>query len=68
LFGCVFAVHLQWAQLPGMIDVKNKRCEDPGCGKTPNFGEPGKRARFCSTHKLPNHVNVKGDVAAFRFV
>lgn len=48
-------------QLGGMTDVKNKRCERLGCGKTPNFADEGQKPRFCSAHKLPHHVNVKGE-------
>jgi hypothetical protein len=35
-----------------MIDVKNKRCEREGCGKTPNFAIDGEKPRFCSAHKV----------------
>lgn len=35
------------------------RCEYVSCHKQPNYGYEGQRACFCSTHKLPNMVDVK---------
>jgi len=32
--------------LAGMVDVKNKRCEDGKCMKRPLFGFDGEKARF----------------------
>ncbi len=45
-------------QLPKMVDVKNKRCETPGCDKQPSYAEFGKPRAFCKDHKLPDMVNV----------
>lgn len=36
----------------GMVDVKNKRCEQKECMKRGLFGYDGERARFCGTHRL----------------
>ena len=34
-----------------MIDVKNRKCEELNCIKTPSFGNPGdKRPQFCKDH------------------
>jgi len=38
--------------LAGMVDVKNKRCEDGKCMKRPLFGFDGEKARFCKSHRL----------------
>lgn len=41
-----------------MIDVKNCRCKHPGCTRQPNYGHEGGRAKYCSSHKLSQMVNV----------
>lgn len=41
-----------------MIDVKNCRCKHPGCTRQPNYGHEGGRAKYCSSHKLAEMVNV----------
>lgn len=39
-------------QLPGMINVINKRCEAAGCDKWPSFNFEGESTgRFCATHE-----------------
>lgn len=44
----------------GMIDVKNKRCENEGCIKQPSYNyECIKIPMYCSNHKLEDMVNVK---------
>jgi len=36
-----------------MVDLKNKRCLQPGCTKEPSFGVDGSNKReFCSEHKI----------------
>ena len=48
-------------KLAGMVNVKNKRCENPGCNSlSPVFNVEGATTgRFCTTHKLAGMVNVK---------
>ncbi len=46
--------------LPDMVNVKDKKCEHPGCLKQPAFNVEGeKNGRFCKEHSLPNMANVK---------
>jgi hypothetical protein len=46
-------------QLPDMIDVKNKRCQQSGCDKQPSFAKHGETiAVFCKEHKLPDMIDV----------
>ncbi|MEW5304517.1 MAG: hypothetical protein WDW36_007126 [Sanguina aurantia] len=48
-------------KLPGMINTKTKRCEEPGCFKTPTFAVGGARTpRFCAAHKEAGMVNIFG--------
>jgi hypothetical protein len=42
-----------------MIDVKNPRCEDPGCKFQASFGVKGGKTTHCSIHKPPEMVNFK---------
>ena len=42
-----------------MVDVKNKRCEHPGCDSRPTFDIKGGKGRFCVTHKTAEMVDVK---------
>jgi len=47
-------------KLPGMINVKSKRCEFDGCITQPIYNVEGQtRGIYCSDHKLPGMVNVK---------
>lgn len=46
-------------KLPGMMDVRNRRCEEPGCTRQPSYGKEGQRRQFCFTHKRPGDVDVK---------
>lgn len=47
-------------KLPGMINVKAPRCQDPQCNINPVYGHQGDpRATFCLTHKTPEMVDVK---------
>src|SRR3989338_6074419 len=47
-------------KLEGMIDVKSKRCQFPGCITQPTYGEIGsKLAIFCVSHKLESMIDVK---------
>ena len=42
-----------------MVDIKNKKCEEAGCSKSPAFNIKGsKKAIYCSTHKKHDMVNV----------
>lgn len=44
----------------GMIDVKNTKCEEPGCIKQPSFNYPEQtRGIRCSNHKQPGMIDVK---------
>jgi hypothetical protein len=43
---------------PEMIDVKNPRCEDPGCKFQAHFGIAGGKKTHCSIHKPPEMVDV----------
>ena len=44
---------------PGMIDVKNKRCEFDGCDVQPTYDISGGKGRFCNEHKEPGMIDVK---------
>lgn len=47
-------------KLPDMIDVKHKKCIEPGCNKTPGFNYPNNSVRlFCKFHKKDTMINVK---------
>ena len=46
-------------KLPGMMDVRNRRCEEPDCTRQPSYGKEGQRRQFCFTHKRPGDVDVK---------
>ena len=47
-------------KLEGMVDVKNKRCAEPGCNKGPSFNMEGEeKALYCKRHGEPKGmVNV----------
>lgn len=36
----------------GMVEVRDRRCQVPGCGKIPSYGASGKR-QVCRDHKEP---------------
>ena len=42
-----------------MMDVRNRRCEEPDCTRQPSYGKEGQRRQFCFTHKRPGDVDVK---------
>jgi hypothetical protein len=47
-------------KLPGMEDVKTKRCAQTGCKSlNPAFGLAGGKGTYCSTHKLPGMEDVR---------
>lgn len=46
-------------KLPGMIDLKNKKCTDLGCSKQSTYGLENGPIEKCATHKLPGMVDVK---------
>jgi len=53
-------------KLEGMIDVKNKPCENIDCIKLPVFNYPNtQKARFCNSHKLTGMVNIKDKTCEF---
>jgi hypothetical protein len=42
-----------------MVDVKNKKCEHPGCSTRPSYNVEGEtNGRFCFDHKLDKMINV----------
>ncbi|CBN75453.1 EsV-1-7 [Ectocarpus siliculosus] len=41
-----------------MIDVRSRRCAEPGCKRQPSYGFEGKRACYCAAHKLEGQVDV----------
>ncbi len=47
-------------QLPDMIDVRNKRCQQSGCIKQPSFAKHGETIPvFCKEHQLPDMIDVR---------
>lgn len=42
----------------GMVNVKDKRCTEPGCTQRPSFNILGKKPVVCSIHKTEDMVNV----------
>jgi EsV-1-7 cysteine-rich motif len=47
-------------KLDGMINVKDKTCEQKECKTRPNFNYEGeKKGRFCTEHKLYGMIDVK---------
>jgi hypothetical protein len=57
VLGLYCATHKQ----PGMVDVRNKRCAQPGCTKlSPSFNADGEAlGLYCVTHKQPGMVDVR---------
>ena len=58
--------NLKWGRFclehakPGMIDVKHKKCIEPGCTTQPNYNYPGeKKYLYCKTHAKSGMVNIK---------
>ena len=49
---------MQSSSLDGMMDVKNKCCEEEGCDTRPNYGYHGEKATRCSTHHLDGMIDV----------
>lgn len=47
-------------KLEGMVDLRRRNCEAPGCGKGAGFGFEGHTMRFCSLHKEVGMVNLRG--------
>lgn len=53
-------------KLDGMIDVKNKMCENVNCNRLPSFNyEKIKTPQFCALHKAINMINVKDRTCNF---
>lgn len=51
---------------PGMVNVKNKSCQETNCKRSPSFGFPGtKKGIFCQDHKQENMINVTSKRCAF---
>lgn len=46
-------------KLPGMVDLKNKKCTEIGCSKQSTYGFENGSIEKCATHKLPGMVDVK---------
>lgn len=47
-------------KLEGMVDLRRRTCEAPGCGKGAGFGFEGDTMRYCSLHKEVGMVNLRG--------
>eukprot|EP01084_Bolivina_argentea_P235530 396304_1 len=45
-------------RLPGMINVKHKRCTYKDCMRQPSYGMEGEKASYCSNHKSAGMVNL----------
>ncbi len=43
-------------RLPGMINVKHKRCTYKDCMRQPSYGMEGEKASYCSNHKVSNRA------------
>lgn len=42
-----------------MVNIKGRRCHEPGCPHRPGFAMPGeRRGKFCASHRLPGMVDV----------
>jgi hypothetical protein len=53
-------------KLEGMVDIKNKHCENVGCTVLPVFNySKTKIPRFCNSHKLTGMVNIKDKTCKF---
>ena len=48
-----------WVCQVGMEDVRNKRCEYPGCKRQVYLPQPGQQAKFCKEHALEGMADVK---------
>jgi hypothetical protein len=54
------AVRCAAHKLKGMVDVRNAKCEEPGCIVNPSFNYEGmKPAVRCAAHKLKGMVDVR---------
>lgn len=43
-----------------MVNLINKRCEEPGCNKlSASFDTPGGKGKYCSQHKKDGMINLK---------
>ena len=51
---------LVWlCRLPGMVDVKSRRCVVDGCNRYPAFNTPGEmQSKYCGAHKQPGMIDV----------
>ena len=45
-------------KLEGMINVKDKRCANQGCGQRPSFNILGGKPLYCGSHQTDGMVNV----------
>lgn len=42
-----------------MVNIKGRRCQEPGCPHRPGFAIPGeRRGKFCASHRLSGMVDV----------
>lgn len=45
--------------LPGMIDVKHKKCKNPNCDTRPSYNYENERIGiYCDEHKLPEMIDI----------
>jgi predicted nucleic acid-binding Zn ribbon protein len=54
------AIYCVSHKLDGMINVKDKKCENEGCNKQSMYNYEGQtKAIYCSSHKLYNMVDIR---------
>ncbi|CAM9953262.1 unnamed protein product [Ascophyllum nodosum] len=59
-FGFTRPEYCSHHKLPGMFNVKGRRCIDPECTRTPVYGKNGDpHPTYCAAHKLHNMIDIK---------
>ncbi|CAM9121710.1 unnamed protein product [Ectocarpus sp. 12 AP-2014] len=59
-FGLTRPEYCSKHKLPGMFNVKGRRCIHPECTRTPVYGRSGDpHPTFCAAHKPPGYVDIK---------
>ena len=54
------AIYCKIHKSPEMVNVKSKKCQQPGCDSQPVFNVIGSKVGlYCASHKTPEMVNVK---------
>lgn len=54
------AIYCSKHRLPGMKDVRTKKCEHEGCDKCPSYNYHDRRGLcYCAEHALPGMVNMR---------